>query len=42
MSELKEEHKPKGTVVLVYFFLAVMIVYYWLSWKWLSELWLFG
>lgn len=42
MSELKEELRPKGTIVLVYFFLAVMAVYYWLSWKWLAELWMFG
>jgi hypothetical protein len=42
MSDLKEEHRPKGTVVLIYFFFAVFAIYYFLNWKFLADSWKIG
>ena len=39
MSELKEELQPKGTIILIYIFLATFAVYYFLNWKFLAALW---
>jgi cytochrome c oxidase subunit 1 len=38
-----EEHpKLKGTVVLVSIFFVCFVLYYFVNWKYLSELWLFN
>ncbi len=42
MSNLKEEHRPHGTAMLVWFFFASLIVYYLLSWKFLTGIWKVG
>lgn len=42
MSDMKDEHKPKGTVALIYFFFAVFAVYYFLTWKFLAGTWKVG
>ena len=37
-----EEHKelePRGTMVLAMVFFGSFILYYFLNWKWLSNLW---
>src|SRR6266545_2252892 len=35
------QHVPiKGTMVLVFVFLAAFIIYYFLNWKWLAEIWI--
>lgn len=37
--EEPEIHKAPGTMVLVLVFLAAFVVYYFVNWKLLSELW---
>ncbi len=39
MSDLKEEHEPKGTAVIAWIFLATFAAYYFLNWKFLAALW---
>jgi cytochrome c oxidase subunit 1 len=35
------KHTPiSGTLVLVFVFLAAFVIYYFLNWKWLSDIWL--
>jgi cytochrome c oxidase subunit 1 len=35
------QHVPiKGTMVLVFVFLASFIIYYFLNWKWLADIWI--
>jgi cytochrome c oxidase subunit 1 len=34
-------HKLPGTVVLVTIFFVCFVLYYFINWKYLSELWLF-
>jgi cytochrome c oxidase subunit 1 len=37
----KGQHVPiSGTLVLVFVFLASFIIYYFLNWKWLADIWL--
>jgi cytochrome c oxidase subunit I len=37
----KGQHVPiSGTLVLVFVFLAAFIIYYFLNWKWLADIWL--
>lgn len=42
MSGMKEEHKPKGTNVLIYFFFVVFALYYFMNWKFLADIWMVG
>ncbi len=42
MSEMKDEHRPKGTNALIYFFFAVFVIYYILNWKFLAGVWKVG
>ncbi len=37
--ELKEEHEPKGTTILVYIFLALFVLYFFFNWKFLAAVW---
>jgi cytochrome c oxidase subunit 1 len=35
------QHVPiKGTMVLVFVFLAAFVIYYYLNWKWLAAIWI--
>ncbi len=37
----KGQHVPfKGTMVLVFVFLASFVIYYFLNWKWLADIWI--
>jgi cytochrome c oxidase subunit 1 len=37
----REQHVPiRGTMVLVLVFLAAFVIYYFLNWKWLADIWL--
>jgi hypothetical protein len=38
-AEEEASHKAPGTMVLVFVFLAAFVVYYFVNWKLLSELW---
>jgi cytochrome c oxidase subunit I len=41
MPQDKGQHVPiSGTLVLAFVFLAAFIIYYFLNWKWLAEIWL--
>ncbi len=43
MSELeKEEHKPKGSFVLIMIFFATFALLYFLNWKYLTDIWHVG
>ena len=40
--ESPETHKAPGTLVLVFVFLAAFVVYYFVNWKLLSDVWRVG
>jgi len=41
LPQAKGQHVPiSGTLVLVFVFLASFIIYYFLNWKWLADIWL--
>lgn len=39
MENLSEDHRPKGSVVLIYIFFVTFILFYLLNWKYLTDLW---
>jgi hypothetical protein len=41
MSE-EEKFQPRGTLVLVFIFFAVFVLFYILNWIWLSGIWQLG
>jgi len=42
MANHSDEHSPKGTVVLIYIFLATFVILTYLNWKQLSDIWKVG
>ena len=42
MHDLKEEERPKGSVVMIYIFLISFIAFYLLNWKYLTDVWKVG
>lgn len=40
--EERPEHQPKGTFVIIMIFFATFVVYYFMNWKFLSEIWKLG
>jgi len=42
MAEHNDELRPKGTVVLIYIFLACFVIFTYLNWKQLSDVWMVG
>lgn len=42
MSELPEEHRPRGSFVLVMIFFVCFVLFYFLNWFYLSQIWKVG
>ncbi len=40
--DTNEEHKPKGSFILIMIFFITFVLFYLLNWKYLSEIWIVG
>jgi len=42
MSEERDEHRPKGSFVMIMIFFITFVLFYFLNWKYLIEVWKVG